>query len=68
MTIDTGDALPIKPRPYRTGPTQRTIIDTHVQKLIDQKVVVPSNSPWSSPVILVRKKRDKGEPFESKQP
>jgi predicted aspartyl protease len=55
MHIDTGDSLPLKQRPYRVSPIQKNIIDTHVQRMVDQKVVVPSDSPWSSPVILVKK-------------
>jgi hypothetical protein len=30
--------------------------------MLDQKVIVPSDSPWSSPVILVKKKTDDGKP------
>lgn len=54
--IYTGDHPPIKQRPYRVSPTERRIIQTEVEKMIDMGVVKPSESPWSSPVVLVKKK------------
>lgn len=56
MSINTGDHPPIKQRPYRVGPVQKDIIDAHVQRMLNQKVIVESDSPWSSPVVLVKKK------------
>ncbi|UYV70144.1 K02A2.6-like, partial [Cordylochernes scorpioides] len=54
--INTGDQSPIKQRPYRVAPSERRLIQDEVNKMIENLIVKPSESPWSSPVILVRKK------------
>ncbi|UYV60361.1 K02A2.6-like [Cordylochernes scorpioides] len=54
--INTGDHSPIKQRPYRVAPSKRRLIQDEVNKMIENHIVKPSESPWSSPVILVRKK------------
>jgi len=46
---------PIATPQYRVPYAARKIIDDHVQKLLRQGVIEPSKSPWSSPVLLVRK-------------
>ncbi|GFU82591.1 CCHC-type domain-containing protein [Trichonephila clavipes] len=38
------------------SPTERRIIHEEVQKMLDEGIVQPSESPWSSPIVLVRKK------------
>jgi len=50
--IDTGDALPIKQSPRRHPLSARQA------EMLDTGVIQPSNSPWSSPVCMVRKKDD----------
>ncbi len=55
-TIDTGDALPIKQRPHRTTPESKQEIDRQVSDMLDRGIIQESVSPWSSPVILVKKK------------
>jgi len=54
-TIRVGQAKPIKQAPYRATPANQLIIKENVQKLLDAGLIVPSNSPWASPVILVTK-------------
>ncbi|UYV78619.1 hypothetical protein LAZ67_16002183, partial [Cordylochernes scorpioides] len=54
--IKTGDHSPIKQRPYRVAPSERRLIQDEVNKMIENHIVKPSESTWSSPVILVRKK------------
>ena len=54
--IDTGDAMPIKQRPYRTTPQCRQEIDHQVKDMLQKGVIRESISPWSSPVVLVKKK------------
>ncbi|GFX33113.1 hypothetical protein TNCV_5042811 [Trichonephila clavipes] len=54
--IFTGDHATINQRAYRVSPTERRIIHEEVQKMLDEGIVQPSESPWSSPVVLVRKK------------
>lgn len=55
-SIDTGDSRPIHQSQRRFAPSERSVIQTHVKDMIQQGVVVPSSSPWASPVVLVRKK------------
>ena len=54
--IDTGDARPIKQQPYRVSQAQRVEIDRHISNMLEQKIISVSCSPWSSPVVLVKKK------------
>ncbi|UYV72561.1 hypothetical protein LAZ67_9003705, partial [Cordylochernes scorpioides] len=54
--IDTSDSRPIKQRPYRVSPVERRSIQSEVDKMIKMGIVQPSESPWSSPVVLVKKK------------
>ena len=55
-TIDTGDAVPIKQRPYRTTPENKQEIDRQVNDMLERGIIQESVSPWSSPVVLVKKK------------
>ncbi|UYV69350.1 K02A2.6-like [Cordylochernes scorpioides] len=54
--IETGNHQPIKHRPYRVSPTEHQAIQTEVDKMLDAGIICHSESPWSSPVILVKKK------------
>ena len=56
MEIDTGSSRPIKQPPRRMPLAVRKEIARQVKSMQDNGVVVPSNSPWSSPVVMVRKK------------
>lgn len=55
-SIDTGADLPVHQRPYRVSPTERKVIQNEVDKMLAKNITQPSASPWSSPVVLVRKK------------
>ena len=54
--IDTGDSHPIR-QPLKRIPfaLQRTV-EEMVQKMMAQGVIQNSNSPWASPVVLIKKK------------
>ena len=54
--IDTGDARPIKQRPYLLSNSQRVEIDRHISNMLDQNIIQVSASPWSSPVVLVKRR------------
>lgn len=54
--IETGDSATIRHRPYRVSLSERKIIQEHVDEMLQKGVVRHSSSPWSSPVVLVRKK------------
>ena len=54
--IDTGNAFPIKQNPRRIPPSLRASAENEVQKMLTAGIIEASNSPWASPVVLVRKK------------
>jgi len=49
-------ATPVNIRAYRYPPQLKDEIDTQVQSMLAQGLIQPSSSPFSSPVLLVRKK------------
>ena len=53
--IDTGDAPPVNKRAYRCSPKARKEIERQVEELLDNNIIEPSESSWSSPVVLVEK-------------
>ena len=54
--IDTGTARPIKQRPCHTPIAFKGEEEKEIQSMLKKGAIRESNSPWSSPVILVRKK------------
>jgi hypothetical protein len=54
-TINTGDHLPTSVRPYYKTIQQRKEVQQEVGKLVNQGILRPSSSPWSSPVLLKKK-------------
>ena len=56
MSIETGDASPRKQPLRRTLFAARQEVARQLQEMQTHGVIQPSTSPWSSPVVLVRKK------------
>ena len=50
------DTLPIKQRPYRIPIEKQQQVNRQVKEMIEQSVIRESESPWSSPVLLAKKK------------
>ena len=50
--------MPIYQHPYRKSQYERQLIQEEVDKMLQAGIIRPSRSPWSSPVLLVRKKDD----------
>jgi hypothetical protein len=46
----------VQSQPYVLGPAERKIESDQVDDMLRAGVIEPSSSPWSSPVVLVRKK------------
>jgi hypothetical protein len=47
---------PISIRPYCYAPTLKDEIECQVQEMLQAGLIQPSNSPFSSPILLVKKK------------
>ena len=54
--IETGDAEPRRSHPYRVPDRLKEGVRSEVNKLVELGIVVPSTSPWASPVVPVPKK------------
>ncbi|XP_064485930.1 uncharacterized protein LOC135398460 [Ornithodoros turicata] len=54
--IETGNARPIHQNPYRKAVFERQVIEEQVNEMLRKGVIRESSSPWSSPVVLVRKR------------
>jgi transposase InsO family protein len=54
--IDLHDDVPIKEKARRIPPTMVEELRQHIRQLKDMGVIEESVSPWSSPIVLVRKK------------
>jgi hypothetical protein len=49
---------PINTRPYRLPEAQKGEVDRQVKRLLQEGIIEESNSPWSSPILVVPKKAD----------
>lgn len=56
MVINTEGVDPIKQHPRRVPFSVRREVARQVDKMLQEGVISPSESPWSSPVVMVRKK------------
>ena len=54
--IDTGTSPPVRKRAYRHSPEDRAEIARQTQEMLEAGIIEESDTPWSSPVLLVTKK------------
>ncbi len=54
-SINTGDHPPIKQPVRRTPFALRQKVDELVQQMLEEGIICPSQSPWASPIVLVKK-------------
>ena len=57
--IYTEDVSPISSQLYSVPITEQAFINEEVQRILDNKLIKDSTSPWASPVVLVMKKNGK---------
>ena len=55
LKIETGEAAPRRSHPYRVPNRLKEGVRAEVEKLVEMGIVVPSTSPWASPVVPVPK-------------
>ena len=53
--VDTGNALPIKQHPYRVNPVKLMHMRNEVDYMLQNGIIEPSKSQWSSPCVLMPK-------------
>jgi hypothetical protein len=54
--INLGDETPVKLRHRRIPPAMYAEVRNHIQEMLNAGHIRPSHSPWSFPIVLVRKK------------
>ena len=54
--ITTRGSVPIKQAQRRLPEHMHAEVNKHLDTMLERKVIQPSNSPWSSPIVLARKK------------
>ena len=62
MDIDTGDSPPICQKPYNLPLKHREWVQKELKTLEKAGVIVRSILPWASPIVVVPKKTEPGEP------
>ena len=60
-SINTGNAQPIK-QPMRRLPFhQKQFVKTMLDDMSSQGIIEPSSSPWSAPIVLIKKKMGRND-------
>lgn len=54
--INTGHAPPIKQPPRKIPLAKMQEVENEINDMLEKGIIETSNSPWSSPIVLVRKK------------
>ena len=62
MDIDKGDSLPVSSRPYTLALKHHRWVQEEIETLKRTGVITKSISPWASPIVMVPKKSQPGEP------
>ena len=62
MDIDTGDSPPVSSRPYTLALKHHRWVQEEIETLERVGIITKSMSPWASPIVIVPKKSQPGEP------
>ena len=62
MDIDMGDSPPVSSRPYTLALKHHKWVQEEIETLERAGVITKSMSPWASPIVVVPKKSQPGEP------
>lgn len=54
--IYTTTEVPVRSRAYRTPVRYQAELEKHINSLIQSGRIVESNTPWTSPIVLIKKK------------
>ena len=54
--IDTNDNPPFKIAPYKVAPYKLPAVQEEIKEMLDKGVIVPSESPYSSAIVMVPRK------------
>lgn len=57
--IDTGDSQPVWQRQYPVSPAVQERMGKEILRMKEMDVIEPAQSPWCSPVVMVKKKNGK---------
>ena len=55
-TINTGNNQPVRHHPCHLPYAHRAEAEHQIAEMLNQGIISPSNSPWSSPIVLVKKR------------
>ena len=66
MDIDTGDSPPVSSRPYTLALKHHQWVQDEIETLERAGVITKSMSPWTSPIVVVPKKSQPGEPLKKR--
>ena len=62
MDIDMGDSPPVSLRPYTLALKHHRWVQEEIETLERVGIITKSMSPWASPIVIVPKKSQPGEP------
>ena len=62
MNIDTGDSPLVSSRPYTLALKHHRCLQEEIETLERVGIITKSMSPWASPIVVVPKKSQPGEP------